>query len=407
MAKPKEKPCGKKGKMKMEKKNKWIKRAAIILAVAAVLIIMVQVLKARMFPTYEGLPVSGSHTVETTTFTWEDESRIETFTDTGENRALTVSFWYPGEEGKYPLVVFSHGAFGVIDSNYSTYTELASNGYVVASIGHPYHAMFVEDVNGKTTIVDMEFLQQVYADNGEYSEEAERQEYDFSQEWMQLRTADMNFVLDTILAEVEQAQAVTGLEQSAGTEQEQAADTEVEEEPSGNETKSEKVFSFINTNKIGLMGHSMGGATAVQLGRERNDITAVIDLEGTMLGEYVGFENGYELYNEEPYPIPVLDVNSKAVREDIDTLEAEHPGWEYVNDYLGRNAADYREVIFNDAGHLNFTDLPLIAPPLAGLLGVGEVDAEECIKNVNEVVLTFFNYYLKEEGSLETIKAEY
>ncbi len=386
----------------MEKKNKWIKRAAIILVVAAVLIIIVQMIKAKMFPPYEGLPVSGSHTVETTTFTWEDESRIETFTDTGENRALTVSFWYPSEEGKYPLVVFSHGAFGVIDSNYSTYTELASNGYVVASIGHPYHAMFVEDVNGKTTIVDMEFLQQVYADNGEYSEEAERQEYEFSQEWMELRSADMNFVLDTILAEVEQVQAATGLEQSAGTEQEQAANVEV-----AADTASKKVFASIDTNKIGLMGHSMGGATAVLLGRERNDITAVINLEGTMLGEYVGFENGYELYNEEPYPIPVLDVNSKAVREDIDALEAEHPEWEYVNDYLGRNAADYREVIFNDAGHLNFTDLPLIAPPLAELLGVGEVDAEECIKNVNEVVLTFFNYYLKEEGSLEDIKAEY
>ena len=378
-AKQKEKSCGKKGKMKMEKKNKWIKRAVIILAVAAVLIIMVQVLKTQMFPPYEGLPVSGSYTVETQTFTWEDTSRIETFTDTGENRALTVSFWYPSEEGKYPLVVFSHGAFGVIDSNYSTYTELASNGYVVASIGHPYHAMFVEDVNGKTTMVDMEFLQQVYSDNGEYSEEAERRVYEFSQEWMELRTADMNFVVDTILAEAEQAA----------------------------DRSSEKVFASIDTTKIGLMGHSMGGATAVQLGRERNDITAVIDLEGTMMGEYVGFENGYELYNEEPYPIPVLDVNSKAVSEYIDALEAEHSGWEYVNDYLGRNAADYREVIFNDAGHLNFTDLPLIAPPLAGLLGVGEVDAEECIKNVNEVVLTFFDYYLKGEGSLETIKVEY
>lgn len=380
----------------MEKKNKRIKRTAIIVGVAAVLIIAVMLLKAKMFPPYDGLPVSGSHTVETTTFTWEDESRVETFTDTGENRALTVSFWYPSEEGKYPLVVFSHGAFGVIDSNYSTYTELASNGYVVASIGHPYHAMFVEDVNGKTTTVDMEFLQQVYSDNGADDAEAEKRVYEFSQEWMELRTADMNFVLDTILAEVEQVQAATGLEQSTGIEQEQSADI-----------ASEKVFASIDTSKIGLMGHSMGGATAVHLGRERNDITAVIDLEGTMMGEYVGFENGYELYNEEPYPIPVLDVNSKAVREDIDALEAEHPGWEYVNDYLGRNAADYREVVFNGAGHLNFTDLPLIAPPLAGFLGVGEVDAEECIKNVNEVVLTFFNYYLKDEGSLEDIKAEY
>ena len=362
----------------MEKKNKWIKRAIIIACVVVVLMVVVMLIKTAMFPPYDGLPVSGSYAVETQTFTWEDKSRVETFTDTGENRALTVSFWYPSEEGKYPMVVFSHGAFGVIESNYSTYTELASNGYVVASIGHPYHAMFVEDVNGKTTMVDMEFLKQIYADNGEYSEEAERQTYELSQEWMELRSADMNFVLDTILEEVGQVQK-----------------------------DSDTVFTLIDSTKIGLMGHSMGGATAVQLGRERNDISAVIDLEGTMMGEYVGFENGYEVYNEEPYPVPILDVNSKAVREDIDALKAEHPNWEYVNDYLGRNAVCYREVIFNGSGHLNFTDLPMISPVLAGLLGVGEVDAEECMKNVNEVVLTFFDFYLKGEGSLENIKAEY
>ena len=363
----------------MKKGNKRTKRIAIIVGIVAVLVLVAVLLKSKLFPPYEGLPVSGSHAIETMTFTWEDESRIETYSDTGENRALTVGFWYPAEEGKYPLVVFSHGAFGVIDSNYSTYTELASNGYVVASIGHPYHAMYVEDVNGKTTFVDMEFFKQVNADNGgEYSEEAERRQYELSKEWMELRSADMNFVLDTIL-----------------------------EKSSADDADKEKVFTIIDTDKIGLMGHSMGGATAVQLGREREDITAVIDLEGTMLGEYVGFENGYEVYNEEVYPIPVLDVNSKAVREDIEALEAEHPGWEYVNDYLGRNAVDYREVIFNGAGHLNYTDLPMIAPPLAAMLGVGDVDPAECLKNVNEVVLTYFNFYLKGEGNLDNIKPEY
>lgn len=356
----------------MEKKNKRIKRTLIILLiiVAAVLLLCVWI-----FPPYEAPIGSGNYTVKMETFTWEDKNRIETFTDTGENRALTVSFWYPEEEGKYPLVVFSHGAFGVIESNYSTYMELASNGYVVASIGHPYHAMFVEDVNGKTTFVDMDFMKRVYVDNGADTAEAEKRVYEFSLEWMELRTADMNFVLDTILEKTD--------EEAVG------------------------LFSAIDVEKIGLLGHSMGGATAVQLGRERKDIDAVIDLEGTMSGEYVGFENGYEIYNKTSYPVPLLDVNSKAVREQIEALKIKHQGWEYVNDYVGRNAVDYREVIFNGTGHLNFTDLPIISPVLAGFLGVGEVDAKECMNNVNEVVKIFFDYYLKNEGSLDNIKAEY
>lgn len=346
--------------------NRKMKKVGIILGILAVIILILAIgIPKIMFPEYNPPKVTGDYTVKTDTYTWVDENRVETFSDTGENRALTVKFWYLEEEGSYPLVVFSHGAFGVIDSNYSTCTELASNGYVVASIGHPYHAMFVEDVEGNKTFVDMEFLQRVYADNGTDDAESEKAVYEFSLEWMALRTADMHFVLDTILEKAE------------------------EEAP----------FSMIDTDKIGLFGHSMGGATSVQIGRERDDIDAVIDLEGTMAGEYVGFENGYEIYNEEPYPVPVLDMNSQAARDQIAELQKEHQGWEYVNDYMGRHALDYREVVIPDAGHLNFTDLPLISPVLASMLGVGEVDAKECIENINEIVLTFFDEYLKGEGN--------
>lgn len=362
-------------KATVNKKTKIKKVLLIGCVIAAVLFITPKLMGTIMFPDYEEPVVTGTHVVKTQTFTWVDESRTETFTDTGENRALTVKFWYPEEEGSYPLVVFSHGAFGVIDSNYSTCQELASNGYVVASIGHPYHAMFVEDVNGKTTIVDMDFMKRVYSDNGADTPEAERRVYEFSLEWMAVRAADENFVIDTILGKTN--------------------------------TKEEAPFNLVDAEKIGLFGHSMGGASSVQLGRQRDDIDAVIDLEGTMSGEYVGFENGMEVYNSEPYPVPLLDVNSKSIHDQAMAIPEQHPGVEYVNFYVGRNALDYREVIFRDAGHLNFTDLPLLSPVLAKLLGVGEVDAKECIENVNEVVLLFFDYYLKGEGSLDDIKNEY
>lgn len=359
-------------------KRKWIKRTLIILGVmVAVLAVAFFLLRIWLFPSYEEPEATGSYTVKTKVFTWEDESRRETFTDTGENRILTIKFWYPEKEGNYPLVVFSHGAFGVIDSNHSTYMDLASNGYVVASIGHTYHAVFVEDVNGKITIGDMDFVQQVYGENGADAGEAEKRVYEFGKEWMGIRTGDINFVLNIIL-------------NKAGKK---------EEEP----------FTLVDVEKIGLFGHSMGGAAVVQIGRERRDIDAVLNLEGTMSGEYVGFddEKGYEIYNENPYPVPLVDINSKAVRDQIAQLSEEYPGWEYVNDYVGRNAVDYREVVFADAGHMNFTDLPMLSPVLAGMLGVGEVDPKECITNVNEVVRTFFDYYLKSKGTLESIQAEY
>lgn len=361
--------------MKTEKteKNYGKKKIAVrCVKIAAVILVVLILFRIALFPPHKQPAVTGSHTVVIKEFTWEDESRVETFTDTGENRALTVKFWYPEEKGDYPLVVFSHGALGVIDSNSSTCMELASNGYVVASIAHPYHAMFVKDVSGKVTTVDMDFLRSVYEENGTNDPEREEKNYLKCKEWMALRTADENFVLDTILSKTAKG----------------------EEGP----------FCRINPEKIGLFGHSMGGASSVALGRERNDIDAVIDLEGTMLGEYVGFENGTALFNQDPYPIPVLDVNSREVHKAAEALAAE--GLMYVNFYVGENAVDYREVIFNDAGHLNFTDLPLVSPILARMLGVGKVDARACIENVNEVVLSWFDFYLKGEGELD-LKAEY
>lgn len=366
--------------MKLQKENHKGKKIIFrCIKTAGVLIILFILLRIILFPPHKQPAVTGEHSVEVKEFTWVDESRVETFTDTGENRALTVKFWYPKEEGNYPLVVFSHGAFGIIDSNYSTCMELASNGYVVASIAHPYHAMFVKDVNGKVILADMDFVKSTYTVGSEtYDPAVEQKIYENCKEWMALRTADENFVLDTILNKVKEGEKAP--------------------------------FSLIDPDKIGLFGHSMGGAASVQLGRERTDIDAVIDLEGTMLGEYVGFENGMEVYNEEPYPVPLLDIMGKRVYDETDETKAELadiiPDWQYVNFYVGENAADYRAVAFHDAGHLNFTDLPLVSPILAKMLGVGKVDARTCIENVNEVVLEFFDYYLKGKGELD-LKSEY
>ena len=61
-----------------------------------------------------------------------------------------------------------------------------------------------------------------------------------------------------------------------------------------------------DTDKIGCMGHSLGGATGIALGRERDDIDAVIDFDGTVLGEVVEIKNGKCVPNDTPYPVPVL-----------------------------------------------------------------------------------------------------
>lgn len=65
-------------------------------------------------PQYKLIEATGEYEAVTAAYTYTDENRVETYTDTGDKRKVNVEFWYPeNAKGTYPLVVFSHGMFGV------------------------------------------------------------------------------------------------------------------------------------------------------------------------------------------------------------------------------------------------------------------------------------------------------
>ena len=93
--------------------------------------------------------------------------------------------------------------------------------------------------------------------------------------------------------------------------------------------------------------------------------------------------------------MPLLSVSNEAHHRD-----GKVAGDLYVNNIVLENAVDSHYTYFVGSGHMNFTDLPLFSPPLAAMLGVGEVDATECVITMNEIVLEYFDYYLKDEGEI-------
>ena len=123
-----------------------------------------------------------------------------------------------------------------------------------------------------------------------------------------------------------------------------------------------------------------------------------------MLGELTGADETGFTYSSTPYPLPLLDVNSDSVASH--GMEQMFGSREYVNFSIVKHSADAREVTFRNAAHMNFCDLPLLSPPLAGMFGVGSRDARECIETVNSIVLEYFDHYLKNEASL-AIQKEY
>lgn len=357
------------------------KPGAAVNVVGSILILAAALVPAMLFTGYEGLETTGAYEVKTVKAILVDESRTEMFETDGSKREVPVYFYYPetenGGENAFPLVIFSHGAFGYYQSNSSTYMELASNGYVVISLDHPYHSFFTKDTDGKLITVNPDFLQEVMLVNEEGTTEEEI--FELSRKWLSIRTADINFVLDSV--------------KSAKAEGACTAEWFIESEETENEIC--RVLAMADTEKIGLMGHSMGGAASVTAGRERDDIDAVIDLDGTMLGEQLSYENGVYQYYDAAYPVPLLAIDNEEHYQ-----EGQRTGILYVNEMVLENAVDSTHTYFIGSGHMNFTDLPLFSPVLASLLGTGTVDEMECIQTMNEIILQYFNVYLKGEGEV-------
>lgn len=251
------------------------KKYAVLSCVNRSVLLVFAVVPSVLFPQFKDIEPSGNYSVATESYTLTDADRIETYSNDGSNRKITVQFWYPdgiSENKKYPLVIFSHGAFGFRGSNYSTFMELASNGYVVCSVDHTYQSFFSNQSDGETVIVNNDFINDAIAvQNGDYDDE---KTYELTHGWLKLRTDDINFVLETIL----------------------------------NNKTDEYVYKIIDAEKIGLFGHSLGGATAAELGRTRKDVDAVIVIDGTMIGEEIDFADGKSVLNNEAYPVPILNI---------------------------------------------------------------------------------------------------
>ena len=342
-------------------------------SIGVLLLVFIAVIPTLIFPQFTPPKLTGEHAVATANFTYTDENHIETFTTTGENRKVNVGCWYPKDGGgPYPLVVFSHGTGGIKISNSSTFLELASNGYVVCAIDHPYHALFTLGSDGAFTRIDPAYWQEYLDVVNHKIDEAAR--FGIEHKWLSLRVADMDFVVNSILAQVK-------------------------------ESDSAALYRLIDPAKIGLIGHSIGGAASGQLARERDDISAVINLDGDLLGEYVDFVNGSEVLNPAPYPVPLLNVYTDDMMRLIETVPnadeivgSSHAAFTSPNGY---------EVHLKGANHFSVTDLPLVAPALISIMrssipsiGAESADPHEINEKMNALVLQFFNAYLKGEATI-------
>ena len=140
----------------------------------------------------------------------------------------------------YPVVIFSAG-YGMVVETYSTLLEeLASHGIVVVAVDHPY-------ISGATAMANGKVVQPLAGPAPGQSLPG------FLDDAVATMVADQRFVLDWL--------------QGPGTG---------------------VLNGHLNLARIGLVGHSIGGAAAVQTARSDARAKAGLDIDGTVYGGTAG-----------------------------------------------------------------------------------------------------------------------
>lgn len=302
-----------------------------------------------LFPAYKPLKASGQYKVKTEKAYYTHETAFPKMATKGKSREIPLMLWMPKDKKEeMPLMIFSHGSFGVPESNTSLFMELASQGYIVASMAHPYHSFSSTLSDGKTINVDMDFFKSVMTSQG--SKDLEKTMKDF-QSWKGIRIEDMNFVIDSLLADP-------------------------------------KYGPLINKDALILAGHSLGGSVALEVGRDRGqEFLGVVSLEAPFFGDITGVKGDKYSFLEEPYPIPVLHFYSDALWGKLDQITTYQRNQELIE----LKDPSFVNIHIEGVGHIGLSEFSSTSPILANAIdgGMNKKDPEDKIKEINQETLKF------------------
>lgn len=247
-------------------------------------------------------------------------------------REIPVRLWRPRQidAREHPVFIFSHGSFGIDESNLFLFERLAEEGFVVMSLSHPYHSFMTTLSDGRTVSVDMHFFQEVMRQN-EGLNHVERL-HNF-QRWSGIHVEDMELLMDEI----------------------QAGDLD------------DTIQVPMDKTKFFLSGHSLGGAAVLEIGRNQPErVYSVIALEAPFFGDIVGATEDEFTFTDEGYPVPVLHFYSDSIWHQLPNLS----GTEYDTNVKLYNSKSnqFQNVHIPGTGHLGLTDLRNMSPVLTQLM---------------------------------------
>jgi pimeloyl-ACP methyl ester carboxylesterase len=272
----------------------------------------------------------------------------------------------PGRD-RLPLLLFSHGYTSVPSSATALLEDLASRGYVILSIVHPYESTAATVAEG--TVVSM------LDSAGKLRQPIQ----DVFSEW---RTEDA--VLNQVTSASNDAERIRLLREYLGglgqthvalrrwVDDARAVIAHLSSPPPG--AAIGRVIARADVRRFGVFGHSMGGVLAAELCLTEKRCAAVLNLDGSPQ---------YGSMIDTPLGRPLLMTYSA------------RRGRLGVSDVIYKRAASqYYRVDVADTLHLDFTDMALW-PALRDRRATGDLPAEQAIAVTRTIVREFFDQELR------------
>lgn len=348
----------------------WKNRATLLIAVAALgisLLAAVRSALANFWATAVPAP-TGVLRVGTLSMRLVDQHRNDPYHADGAKRELMVRFWYPGAisrecraaeyaspkvwahlsqisgfplprirtnsclevpiaAGSHPVIVFTHGYTGMFTDSTFLFEDLASRGYVVASVAHTYETTAVEFPDGN--LIESRF--------GSYLGGNTLQLDDGSLRLARaVRLGDLQFALD-----------------------------ELQRLNSGTSPFTGK----LDTSRLGVMGHSLGGEVSISSLEHDPRLRAAVLLDAVISKEAsVGSSK----------PVLILAAGREQWSEEECSL------WSHLG---GIRLA----VNLNGADHFTVSDAIWLSGTLPGSsVGAGTMGPAKTIAAVRNYVAAFF-----------------
>lgn len=371
-------------------------------------------LLGRALPAFTLPAPTGPYAVGTTWVVVQDRARRERYAVTAEAvRELPVKIWYPARPGtpgaparyaapeslatllptalnqrflrvkthaiadapmadlKAAVLIFSHGYTGYAEQNTVQMEELASRGFVVASIVHPGEAAWAPFPDGRGV---------PYA--AELTAEARRRAQELKPTLSELKRTVVRLKAD--LESTDRATRDASFRERQGLFDEPIRSESVREWTLDTRVVVDHLETLhagsvespfagrLNLEQLGVFGMSYGGATAVEFARTDERCRAAINIDGLPFG---GLIDG-------TLATPLLTMACPDLRSQQVPVLDRLTGPAYLVTVPGTT-------------HAGFTDLPWMFPgwfqrnPI-----VGRMDAARRSKCMNDFILGFFEKYL-------------